>query len=57
MCVVCVEWEKGKLTNKEAKMALFEMVQVEGENRDHLQKAYATIDEKDRQDKLKEGAD
>lgn len=57
MCVVCVEWEKGKLTNKEAKMALFELVNTSGADREHLQKAYSKIDEKDRKDRLTEGSD
>lgn len=26
MCIVCVEWEKGKLTNQEALSALGEMI-------------------------------
>lgn len=31
MCIVCLEWEKGKLTNKEALRNLGELINTDGD--------------------------
>lgn len=43
MCLICLEWEKGKLTHKEAKRNLFEMAQTDGRDQTHLEEAWAKI--------------
>ena len=49
MCVVCAEFAKGKLTVKEAKRALFEMVNSDSpEDVDHFRKVYADLDDQDK---------
>lgn len=32
MCIVCVQWERGKLTNREAFRAVQEFIQTDREN-------------------------
>ena len=36
MCTVCILWEKGKLTNAEARKALTEVVATEGVDSEHV---------------------
>ena len=50
MCVVCILWEKQKLTKHEALQALFELVQNKNEDETHLQIAYAKIEEDNAKD-------
>ena len=47
MCVVCALWEKDKLTNKEAKSALFEMVENKDISIEHIEEVYIKINEKE----------
>lgn len=37
MCVVCIQWERGKLTKAEARSALKELVDTETVDIDHAQ--------------------
>ncbi len=43
MCIVCVMWEKGKLTPKEVDRALAELV-VEGADIIHIQEVLIKVD-------------
>jgi hypothetical protein len=45
MCLICVEYAKGKLTTKEARRALGEM--VTGLDRAHVAELTKTLDEAD----------
>jgi len=48
MCVVCTEWEKGKLTNNEAKRGLFELASNATEKEmKHYQDVWYDIEEDD----------
>ena len=47
MCIVCALWEKDKLTNKEAKAALYEMVENKGASDEHIEETYARISAKE----------
>lgn len=51
MCLVCVEWQSGKLTNKEALRNLGEMIRVEdrdnGEDNGHYYKVVDDIMDKE----------
>lgn len=53
MCIICIEWEKGKMTNNEAKRALHEMVTDDVEKNKHLQDVWYKIEENE----LNEGSD
>ena len=44
MCIVCVEWEKGKLTNQEALRALGEMIVGHGESEESIAHYFDTSD-------------
>jgi hypothetical protein len=45
MCVICVLWEKDKLTKKEALSALMELVRSDDIDPDHLHQVIETIDD------------
>lgn len=48
MCIVCILWDRGSLTKKEAKAALWESTFVGNmteEELEHAQKVYADIEE------------
>lgn len=51
MCIVCVLWEKQKLTNSEALAALWELVREEDVDLPHLQRVYSDIEQKLRDEK------
>ena len=46
-CMVCALWEKDKLTNKEAKSALYEMVENKDIDIEHVEEVYIKINEKE----------
>ena len=46
MCLVCKDWQLGKLTNKEALRAIGEMVDS-GENKEHLMRLAEKILDKE----------
>jgi hypothetical protein len=50
MCIVCALWEKDKLTNKEAKAALYEMVENKDVTDEHIEEAWFRINEKEEKD-------
>jgi len=41
MCIICVEWQRGKLTLQEAKRNLSEMVDLDPE---HVQEVLSLLD-------------
>lgn len=44
MCVVCVDWEKGKMTSEEALRALGEIITANGEDNKENQHYWDTAD-------------
>lgn len=51
MCIVCVLYEKGKLTRKEAKAALWETINMVSSNEeaDHIKQLYSDLDSEDKE--------
>lgn len=51
MCIVCLLWEKEKITAKEGKRALWEQASFEENEEDikHMQEIYARLDKADRE--------
>lgn len=47
MCIVCTLWQKEKLTNKEARQALFEMVLDNAASEQHIEEVYVKITEQE----------
>jgi len=47
MCIVCVEWEKGKLTSTEALRNLGEMIAVDSKEKEHYLKVSGKILDKE----------
>lgn len=57
MCIVCKLWQQERLTIKEAKKALWEMVDEENADRLHIQELYAKLEQKERQKHNEEAKD
>lgn len=47
MCIVCVQYEKGKLTLAEANRALVEMFLAEGGDQEHALEAAIELNERE----------
>lgn len=47
MCIVCALWQKEKLTSKEAKAALYEMVENKDVSDQHIEEAYIKFSEQE----------
>lgn len=47
MCVVCLEWEKGKLTRLEAKWALNELIMTDNVEWDHFTELRDKLEDED----------
>lgn len=51
MCIVCLEWEKGKLTNLEAPGALMELINTGEEDWEHFLELSDRIEENEQNQK------
>lgn len=47
MCIVCILINKDKLTNKEAKKALFELIIDDTIDKEHIQKLFEKIEQEE----------